>query len=38
MRYVTVINDKFKSRILDFLYKDELFNVFLINIIENQIF
>ncbi len=37
MIYITVINDEFKKRILDFLYEDELFNVFLINIIENQI-
>lgn len=37
MRYITLINDEFKRKILDFLYEDELFNVFLINFIENQI-
>lgn len=37
MRYITIINDELKRKILNFLYEDELFNVFLINFIENQI-
>ena len=37
MKYITLINDELKREILNFLYKDELFNVFLINFIENQI-
>ena len=37
MRDITLINDEFKKKILNFLYEDELFNVFLINFIENQI-
>lgn len=37
MRYIPLINDEFKEKILDFLYEDELFNVFLIHFIENQI-
>lgn len=37
MRYISLINDELKRKILNFLYEDELFNVFLINIIENQI-
>lgn len=37
MRHITLINDEFKRKILNFLYEDELFNVFLINFVENQI-
>lgn len=36
MKYISLINDEFKTKILDFLYEDELFNVFLIQFIENQ--
>lgn len=36
MRHIKVINDEFKRKILNFLYKDELFNIFIINFIENQ--
>lgn len=37
MKYISLISDEFKAKILDFLYEDELFNVFLIHFIENQI-
>ena len=37
MKHISVISDALKVKILDFLYKDELFNVFLIHFIENQI-
>ena len=37
MKCIPLINDEFKEKILDFLYEDELFNVFLIHFIENQI-
>lgn len=36
MRYITLINDELKRKILNFLYEDELFNVFLINFIEHK--
>ena len=37
MKYTSLINDELKRKILDSLYEDELFNVFLIHFIENQI-
>jgi predicted GNAT family acetyltransferase len=37
MNNISLINDELKAKILDFLYEDELFNVFLIHFIENQI-
>lgn len=37
MRYIKLINDELKMKILNFLYEDELFNVYLINVIEKQI-
>jgi ribosomal protein S18 acetylase RimI-like enzyme len=37
MKYISLINDVLKAKILDFLYEDELFNVFLIHFIESQI-
>ena len=37
MKYIPLINDEFKKKILDFLYEDELFNVFSIHFIENQV-
>ncbi|ERI91061.1 acetyltransferase, GNAT family [Clostridiales bacterium oral taxon 876 str. F0540] len=37
MRYITSLNDELKKKILSLLYEDELFNVFLIHFIENQI-
>lgn len=37
MKYISSIIDEFKVKILDLLYEDELFNVFLIHFIENQI-
>lgn len=37
MKHISSITDEFKLKILDFLYEDELFNVFLIHSIENQI-
>jgi predicted GNAT family acetyltransferase len=37
MKRVSMINDELKTKILNFLYEDELFNVFLIHFIENQI-
>ena len=37
MKHITLINEELKRKILNFLYEDELFNVFLINFIENQI-
>ncbi|MEG0773384.1 GNAT family N-acetyltransferase, partial [Clostridium sp.] len=36
MRYISSLNNELKIKILDFLYEDELFNVFLIHFIENQ--
>lgn len=37
MKHISMINDEFKTKILNFLYEDELFNVFLIHFIENRI-
>lgn len=37
MKYISLISDELKAKILNFLYEDELFNVFLIHFIENQI-
>ncbi|MEG0773872.1 hypothetical protein [Clostridium sp.] len=37
MKRVLMINDELKTKILNFLYEDELFNVFLIHFVENQI-
>lgn len=36
MRYIKLINDELKMKILNLLYEDELFNVYLINVIEKQ--
>lgn len=37
MKRVLIINDQLRTKMLGFLYEDELFNVFLIHFIENQI-
>jgi predicted GNAT family acetyltransferase len=37
MKQISSITDELKMKILNFLYEDELFNVFLIHFIENQI-
>jgi predicted GNAT family acetyltransferase len=37
MKHISLINDELKTKILNFLYEDELFNVFLIHFIESQI-
>lgn len=37
MKLISSITDEFKIKILSYLYEDELFNVFLIHSIENQI-
>ena len=36
MEKIDIISDKIKQELLDFLYKDEMMNVFLIHYIENQ--
>ncbi|GGM18796.1 hypothetical protein GCM10011351_00760 [Paraliobacillus quinghaiensis] len=36
MKYVSLMRDELKKKILNFLYEDELFNPFLIHFIENQ--